>query len=136
MEIIRGFANISNMNENHSWMKTISAIDKREVQTVKFKTAGNKCLRGTVALIAEIKKKKKRERDCFFSLLPLTAGDLLKFGESPCLLLVSISLECKFLVPHGEKMKIHHERKLCETYLEEKTRLVFHYGKVYFLNKY
>ena len=62
MEIIRGFANISNMNENHSWMKTISAIDKREVQTVKFKTAGNKCLRGTVALIAEIKKKKKRER--------------------------------------------------------------------------
>ena len=59
------------MNENHSWMKTISAIDKREVQTVKFKTAGNKCLRGTVALIAEIKKKKK-EREIAFSVFCLS----------------------------------------------------------------
>ena len=58
MEIITRFANISNMNENHSWVKT---INKRGVQTIKFNTAGNECLHGTVPLIAEIKKIKKRE---------------------------------------------------------------------------
>ena len=37
MKIIREFANIANINENHSQMIAISAIDKRGVQSIKFK---------------------------------------------------------------------------------------------------
>ena len=74
---------------------------------------------------------RKKQKLCFLLFTSLHHG-YLKIWRM--FLEVNIPLECKFLVPRVEKEKIHNERNLCESHLEEKVRWVFQHREVYSVN--
>ena len=123
------FANLTNMNETPCYfvIPRSSTIEKKK--STEGQSQDHKCQASLFH--CSFNSRRKKQKLCFLLFTSLHHG-YLKIWRM--FLEVNIRLECKFLVPRVEKEKIHNERNLCESHLEEKVRWVFQHREVYSVN--